>query len=196
MEREAVFGTLLTETRAAYRAHPDLMGFAPFPDDVTPQPLQSYHCPCADWLATERGFKPNQYDALQDAIIAASPIARWRETYKGTNIGQDFMDRFGCYSIIGEGGPFRSERLWLWIVYMPPGLDYPWHDHPAEEIYLVVAGSAVFRKAGVEDQILHPGDTTFHVGSQPHAMETLDQPVLCLVAWRGGFETPPKLTEV
>ena len=196
MEHGSVFDTLLTETRMAYQAHPDMMGFAPFPDDVTPQPLDPYHCPCGDWLEAENGFLPDRYESLQNAIIAAGPFARWRETYKGTDIGQHFMDRFGCYSIIGEGGPYMSEHLWLWIVYMPPGLDYPWHDHPAEEMYLVLSGSAVFRKTGEEDQVLRPGDTAFHAGSQPHAMETLDQPVLCLVAWRGGFEVPPKLTQV
>jgi len=44
------------------------------------------------------------------------------------------------------------------------------------------------------DKALTEDDTSFHQSNQPHAMETLDDPVLCLVAWRDDFETPPVLT--
>ena len=33
-----------------------------------------------------------------------------------------------------------------WMVYMPAGLYYPLHQHPAEEMYLCLAGEAVFKK--------------------------------------------------
>jgi|TARA_B110000259_G_C13827383_1_gene327201 quercetin dioxygenase-like cupin family protein len=77
------------------------------------------------------------------------------------------------------------------MVYMPPRLYYPYHNHPAEEIYMVVSGSAVFKRMGLPDETLAEGDTSFHEGNQPHAMETLAEPVLCLVAWRNQFQNPP-----
>lgn len=39
------------------------------------------------------------------------------------------------------------------------------------------------------------GDTSFRESNQPRAMETLDDLVLCLVAWRDDLETPPVWAE-
>lgn len=195
MSDETLYASLLNEARTAYVAHPDMLRFARFPDDVRRQPIEPYHCACADYLHSETGLTSPRYKALQDAIIAAGPAAIWRETYKGTDIDPDFMTRFACYCIIGEGGPFHSERLRLYIVFMPSHLNYPWHHHPAEEIYMVVSGSAVFKAKGQRDKILYAGDTAIHESNQPHAMETGDGPVLCLVAWRDQFGTPPVWSE-
>ncbi|WP_159086899.1 dimethylsulfonioproprionate lyase family protein [Loktanella sp. Alg231-35] len=186
---------LLKFARMAYDDHPDTRAFAAFPHDVIPQPVDPHSIPAAALLASETALATTQYPDLRDAIIAVGATAQWRETYKGTHIGQDFLDRFGCYSIIGNGGPFTSESLWMWAVYMPPHLHYPWHHHPGEEIYLVLAGQASFAKDGEAPQILHPGMTSFHASNQPHAMTTFDHPVLCLVIWRNGFQTAPVLTE-
>jgi quercetin dioxygenase-like cupin family protein len=87
-----------------------------------------------------------------------------------------------------------SAAIRLFMVYMPPHFYYPWHHHPAEEMYMVVSGNGVFKRKDCPDERLTEGDTSFHHSNQPHAMETLDDPVLCLVAWRDDFETPPVLT--
>ncbi len=194
MTAEAKYRTLLDEAQRAYQSNARMKTFAPFPDDITPQHVDPLHCPCGDWLAAERGLVSPHYGALQDAIVAAAPHARWRETYKDTAIGDDFLSRFGCYAIIGPDGPYTSEQLRLWIVYMPVHLYYPWHHHPGEEMYMVVSGYAVFRAEGEEDKVLGSGDTCFHKSNQSHAMETLDAPVMCLVAWRNGFDTVPVLS--
>jgi hypothetical protein len=187
------FETLLDAVRQTYLATPQLIGFAPFPKDIAPQPLLEFHTnPLKLFLAETKLYCPTS--SLRDAIVGAAPHAHWRETYKETNIGQDFMERFGCYAIIGNDAPFSSQTLWAWMVYMPAGLHYPWHQHPAEEMYFVVAGEAKFMRDGMATKILGPGDTSFHASNQPHAMETGDLPVLCLVVWRDQFETGPSLT--
>lgn len=196
MDTEALYQTLLAETRSAYRDHPGTQAFAPFPEDTRRQPFAPHHRPCADLMAAETGFAPGPYDKTRDAILGASPACHWRDTYKGTDIGSQFRDRFGCYCIIGDNGPFIAETLRLFIVYMPPGLDYPWHHHPAEEIYLVLSGSGLFKRDGHPDASLFPGQTVFHESNQPHALETGDAPILCLVAWRNHFLTKPVWSNV
>ena len=190
------FETLLRTLRHAYVTSPEMMAFTPFPDDVAAQPVTSYHCPCSDAFRDDTHLSSTTYGDLQDAIRAAGQVAHWRETYKDTEIGGDFMNRFGCFCIIGENAPFFSDAIRLFMVYMPAHLYYPWHNHPAEEIYMVVSGNALFRREGLPDKTLSEGQTSFHQSNQPHAMETLDQPVLCLVAWRDQFETPPVLTDM
>jgi quercetin dioxygenase-like cupin family protein len=176
--------------------HPDLMAFASFPEDLQTQVVHPHAMPALALLMAETGLAPETYPALFASCLAASVEAQWRDTYKDTDIGQDFMDRFGCYTIIGHGGAFQSAQLWSWVVYMPAGLHYPWHQHPGEEIYLVLAGEAEFMRWGEPGKTLRQGDTSDHASNQPHAMTTHEHPVLCLVLWRNGFDVGPVLSVV
>jgi len=195
MTQDILFQNLLHATQTAYRANPETQAFADFPSDIERQSVSSHHCNCSDVFQHDSKLASAKYADLQNAILAASDVAHWRETYKGTDISNDFMDRFGCYCIIGEDAPFMSEQIRLWMVYMPAQLHYPWHHHPAEEIYMVVSGNAIFRRQGCPDEVLSEGQTYFHKSNQPHAMETMDEPILCLVAWRDSFQAPPELTD-
>lgn len=191
--RHPSFDSLLAKARAAHATLPALSGFCPFPDDLTAQPVTPLHIPAADLLAQDAGLFSPDLSVFRDAFVAASPAARWRETYKGTDIGQDFIDRFGCYALIGTGGPWVSEQMASFVVYMPAGLHYRWHQHPAEELYLVIAGQAEFRRKGEPPETLGPGDTSFHASNQPHGMTTHDHPVMAYVLWRNHLGTPPVL---
>ena len=77
---------------------------------------------------------------------------------------------------------------------MPPGLWYPWHHHPADEIYFVLAGRGVFHKSSAEPKTLTAGEAAYHAPGEPHALETTDAPVLAYVLWRDHFDSPPMLT--
>mgnify|MGYP006081975217 CR=1 FL=1 len=191
MKHDDLYYTLLRTTQAVYTASSEMMAFRRFPHDIKRQTVTPYHCSCSDIFRDNTSLSSNTYTELQDAIRAAGQVAHWRATYKNTDIGDNFMNQFGCYCIIGENGPFSSDAIRLYMVYMPPHLYYPWHNHPAEEIYMLVSGSAVFKRMGLPDKTLAEGDTSFHEGNQPHAMETLAEPVLCLAAWRNQFQNPP-----
>lgn len=195
MTQDHLFQTLLRTTQDAYSANSKLSTFTPFPSDVERQTVVPYHCNCSEVFCNDTKLISKTHAALQDAIRKASGSVHWRETYKDTDIGDEFMDQFGCYCIIGDNAPFSSDAIRLFMVYMPSGLYYPWHHHPAEEIYLVVSGSAVFRREKSPDKVLVEGETSFHASNQPHAMETMEDPVLCLVAWRDEFQTPPVLNK-
>ena len=194
MNQEAVYQTLLRTTQDAYADNAEMTGFTPFPDDIVRQAVTPFHSTCCDVFCEDKKLVSQKYPALQDAIRAASDAVHWRQTYKDTDIGDDFMDQFACYCIIGENAPFMSAAIRLFMVYMPPHFYYPWHHHPAEEMYVVVSGTGVFKRKDCPDERLTEGEISFHQSNQPHAMETLDDPVLCLVAWRNDFETPPVLT--
>ncbi|MEW9918296.1 dimethylsulfonioproprionate lyase family protein [Marimonas sp. MJW-29] len=193
-DHDLLWDGLLTATREAYAASAALSAFSPFAGDIRRQPVTPFHVAAAALFAAEAGLYTDSLAALRDAFRSCAPLAQWRETYKETDIGQDFMDRFGCYCLIGEGGAFASDTMAAWLVYMPPHLYYPWHQHPAEEMYLVVAGEALFLRHGEAPEVLRPGQTSAHASNQPHAMQTFDHPVMALVVWRNGFDSPPVLT--
>ncbi|SHJ11894.1 dimethylsulfoniopropionate lyase DddQ [Shimia gijangensis] len=190
-----IFDTLLDVARKAHQASTEMTAFCPFPDDIRATEATAFHIPASDLFQAETGLFTDHHDDFRKALVAAAPYVRWRETYKGTDIGQDFLDRFGCYCLIGPDAPFHSDQMFCWMVYMPPGLHYPWHHHPGEEMYLVLGGEAEFFRKGAADETLRSGDVCQHGSNQPHAMETFEHPVLAYVVWRNGFATPPVLTK-
>ncbi len=190
----AIWQAVLSAARDVHRSHPAVSAFCGFPHDIAPQPVTPFHIPAADLFGSEPDLATSQYAGFRDALVTASPYARWRETYKETDIGDDFLARFGCYCLIGDGGPFASQQMRAWMVYMPPRLHYRWHHHASEEMYLVIAGEAEFLSKGAAPETLGPGDTSTHARNQPHAMETYENPVLAYVVWRNGFDGLPTLT--
>ncbi len=190
-----VWDRCLARAREVHEAQAALLEFCPFPDDLRPQEVAPYHIPAADLFAADSALVSKTYPELCNAVRAGGDHALWRETYKGTAIGQSFLDRFGCYALIGPGGAFDSATMWAWFVYMPAGLDYPFHHHPGEEAYLVIAGGGRFRRAGKPDAELGEGDLMIHGANEPHALVTAGKPILAYVVWRNGFGTGPVLTD-
>ena len=186
--------TLLAETRTAHNTLPALADFVAFPDTLTEQPVTPYHTPAADLFYNEPNLFTDRFAGFRDALIAAGPLAQWRETYKGTPIGADFLNRFACYEFIGHDAPFGTDRMRGFMVYQPPGLHYPWHHHPAEEMYVVLAGEAEFAIEGEGVQTLRAGACVYHRSNVPHALTTHEYPILAYVLWRNHFDVKPVLT--
>ena len=132
--------------------------------------LWHIHDPSADLFTLKRTFRTNQ------------------------TITTKFLNKFGCYGLIGPESPFQSEKIRAWVVYMPKNFYYPWHHHPAEEMYLCLAGEAVFQRENCPDTRLGSGGIMEHSANQPHSMETLEHPIMSYVVWRNEFGTKPVLT--
>ena len=185
---------LLETARNVHLGNSKLQDFCPFPKDIKKQDFLPFNIPASDLMQNEIGLFSDSYIELRDAFTAASPYAHWRQTYKGTAVGDKFLEKFGCYGLIGPESPFQSEEIRAWVVYMPKNFYYPWHQHPAEEMYLCLAGEAVFRKEGSPEAVLNSGGVMEHSTNQPHAMETFDHPIMAYVVWRNEFGTKPVLT--
>ena len=185
---------LLETARNVHLANSKLQDFCPFPKDIKKQEFLPFNIPAGDLMQNEIGFFSDNYIELRDAFIAAGPYAHWSQTYKGTTVGDKFLEKFGCYGLIGPESPFQSEEIRAWVVYMPKNFYYPWHQHPAEEMYLCLAGEAAFRKEGFPEVVLNSGGVMEHSTNQPHAMETFDHPIMAYVVWRNEFGTRPVLT--
>jgi len=192
---KSVFNNLINIAESVHKNHPRVNDFCEFPDDIQPQDLSPNHIIPSTLLQKETDLFTKKYQIFRDAFIEASPFAHWRETYKDTDIGKDFMERFGCYCLIGPNAPFFSLKMHAFVVYMPPHLFYPWHNHPGEEMYLTIAGEAEFMKVGEDNKILREGGVSEHKSNQPHAMKTLNCPVMAYVIWRNNFNTGPVWTD-
>ena len=189
-----IWENLLEKAKSVHSANIELQKFCPFPKDIKKQEFQPFHVLASDLMQNDIGLHTDDFTELRDAFILASPYAHWRQTYKGTSVSNTFLEEFGCYGLIGPDSPFQSEEIRAWIVYMPKNFYYPWHQHPAEEMYLCLAGEAVFRRKNFPDIRLKPGGAMEHLTNQPHSMETLEHPIMAYVVWRNEFGTKPILT--
>lgn len=195
MTARALFEDALEAARAWHRALPPARAFCDWPTDLAwtgkpPRPL-----PSARLVASDPGPASPASSALLSALQALVPHVEWRHGYTAQEVGQDFLDRFCWFELAGPHGHFLSHQTRLTVGYWGPRLFYPRHQHAPAELYTVVSGGAVFHADDEADATLGPGDTRLHAPRQPHAMTTIDQPVLSFVFWRGaGLDDPPRMT--
>ncbi|MEP1442658.1 MAG: dimethylsulfonioproprionate lyase family protein [Hyphomicrobiales bacterium] len=192
-----LFDAALSSVEAFYKASPELMDFVPFPDscDLSFEPKTPRLMPAVKHFNSDESLHAGPFDNARRALLDLKDEAFWREPYKGTDLAQTFMDRFCVYELFGLEGHFKCQTTRGFIVYSTGNLYYPWHHHPAEELYFIIAGEAAFATEGNAPKLLKAGDTAFHAANQPHNMQTHDKGVLAWVQWRGDLETPPEFTD-
>ena len=188
--------TLDDVLEAARLLHETLRGLSEFgswPTDLTPTGLQPRSIPATDLVvALDQPGSPRTTD-LVEAIRSTAHLAHWKRTYSEKEVGADFRNRYGYFELFGPTGHFHSTQLRGYVAFWGAGLDYDWHSHQAEELYLTLAGGAVFKVAG-DQAFVGPEGTRAHASWQSHAMSTLDQPILTIVLWRGeGLNDLPRM---
>lgn len=94
-------------------------------------------------------------------------------------------DRHAYVELVGPKGAFASEDVRLGLYFQSAGTVYPSHHHAAEELYLVLSGTAEWQKDDAPFARVAPGTLIHHLSFQPHATTTLDEPMLAMWAWLG-----------
>ena len=188
-----VWADLLTQARALHQAVPALSSFCPFPEIIPQDGFEPHTDPLCDALQADSTLS-GPHSAFQTACLHAAPHAKWRDTYRDTPIGEVLHAHFGTFEILGRDTPLQTDTMRGFLIYQTPGYYYPLHHHPAEEIYLVLAGEADFVVEDGETRRLGPGDTSFHASNQPHALTTTDRSILANVLWRGDIDIKPVFT--
>jgi hypothetical protein len=184
---------VLEAARQLHQAHPDLSEFGTWPTDLTTTQLEPSPIPAVELVRNFDAGCSEMTKALSDAIKTTAHLAHWKVTYTEDEVGADFLQRYGYYELFGPTGHFHSTQLRGYVAYWGAGLNYDWHSHQAEELYLTLAGGAVFRIAG-DDSFVGPNQTRHHNSWQSHAMTTTDQPILTFVLWRGeGMDDLPRM---
>ena len=145
-----------------------------------PKPLPEHPAPMGDLVARLYGMHGE---------------LAWSQTYGAADFGARFLDRYGWTELIGARGPIASHSLACGFLLLGPEADYPSHHHAAEEIYLVLSGTAYWRR-GVDPWMRRPpGALVHHPPHMRHAMRTDDEPLLALYFWRGGDLTQKSIID-
>lgn len=187
------------------RMRADLPRFAPETVDFAPEfftaaPIAGgpppAHVPAVDRLGAAPPLASEATRPIVDAVLAAAPDLYWRRSYTAADgVGDAFLNGYGWFELFGPTGAFNGRTCRVMAGFWDQGLVYPDHSHAAEELYVVLAGGAVFSRPDHPPRRAGPGDVVHHPPHAPHAMAMRDAPLLALGVWRGdGFEGPPALT--
>lgn len=121
--------------------------------------------------------------AWADTLAALAPALHWaRSRRSGT---EAFHQGHANTEIIGPAGLERRSDVVLGASLLAPGVVYPDHDHPPEEIYLVLsAGDWFNRHAGWYTP--GAGGAVYHPPGIVHAMRAGTTPLLAIwCLWPG-----------
>ena len=104
-----------------------------------------------------------------------------------------FLANYAYAELVGPGGMALSADTAPGLLLIGPDNHYPPYSHPAEEIYLVVAGEAEWRQGSEAWKTRTPASVIHHAPNRVHAMRTAAEPLLALYAWRGDINIAASL---
>jgi hypothetical protein len=130
------------------------------------------------------------------AIQQAAPLFRWRQNpnYNAANMGAAFMAGYGYVEFAGpKEALFHAAGIRVGILLLGPGLHYPLHAHPAEEIYHPLTDGGLWRRGEEDWRTVPAGAPIHHPPMMPHETKAADRTLLALYCWRGDTATEARL---
>ncbi len=128
---------------------------------------------------------------LTRAARAAFGLVRWSEFYAEDDWSRDFLPSFANGEGIGPDGRLRHDRIILGLFLLGPETRYPAHAHPAEEFYIVLAGTPAFQVGADSEFVARPpGSIILHPADVSHAIRSGDEPFFGVFGWRGKIAAP------
>ncbi len=121
---------------------------------------------------------------LAEALAPCLPLLAWRAPGFG-RLPMDVAAKITVCEILGPDGMFADPDIRFGLLFQQARVDYPPHRHAAEELYLVLEGTAGWSVDGLEPSPQPPGAFVHHAPWRTHAMQTGAEPLLAAWAWTG-----------
>lgn len=154
---------------------------------------QSYHARRHAYAPlVARALGSGQGGRGQEILERLSPVHAslpWTYHYVPRSAAEELGDRIAFAELIGPDGPLLAPHCRVGFTLLAEQTIYPLHNHPAVELYLVLAGNAQWSTPTSERRV-PPGDLVLHKSDESHSMRTFDEPLLALWAWRGDIDSP------
>jgi hypothetical protein len=157
-----------------------------WPRELIARPVIARPLPVVAALPGLSRFAAPQTRALVNRVATLAGALDWRQTYTRADFGQRFLDNYGFSEWIGERGAFISGAIACGVLLLGPETEYPAHSHEAEELYLPLAGHALWRSCESDWRLRPPGIWIHHPAWTIHAMRTGREPLLAAYVWRAG----------
>jgi len=150
--------------------------------------VEPSYLPAADFLSETFANTDQQTRGLVETFERHKNRLRWEQSYRKEDdvVPEAMLEGYAFAETIGMQGPFVSERIRAGIGIWGPEIVYPRHQHQAEEIYIVLAGSAEFKIGEAEVSRRSTGDVVYVESNTPHGFRTTDQSLVVYYLWQAG----------
>ena len=91
--------------------------------------------------------------------------------------------------LLGPQGLVPSDQIRLGLYGMLPFADYGLRTHPAEEIFVMLAGTAFWRRGDTAYNPHRSGERSYHPSCLPHATRTGEDAFMSVYVWAGDIST-------
>jgi len=91
--------------------------------------------------------------------------------------------------LLGPDGLVKSDKIRLGLYGMLPNAEYGIRTHPAEEIYIMLAGEVDWIRGHMPYTPHLPNERSYHPSMMPHASRTRSAPFMSVYSWRGDIST-------
>ena len=91
--------------------------------------------------------------------------------------------------LLGPGGLVKSDDVRLGFYGLLPNSEYGIRTHPAEEVFIMLAGQAYWKRGTKPYMLSSPGERSYHPSMMPHATRTGDLAFMSVYAWHGDLST-------
>lgn len=161
------------------------------PDDPTRLPVCRFVESVLDAAPSDTASRSELVAASRNVISQA----RWVNKYAPTKELAALFDNFAFCDFVGPTSAQASDDVTLGFVLLGPDTSYPFHEHPARELYYVMSGTAGWATDFDDYVVRPPGTFLLHTEDQPHAMRTYAEPMLAVSAWRGDVQGRSRFSE-
>ncbi len=154
----------------------------------TYSPASACMLPASDYLDDALSQTIPETHELVARLAANRDELRWEQTYTKADsaISETMLSRYGFVELIGSEGPYVSQKVRSGIGVYGPEIGYPPHRHKAEEIYIVLAGSAEFQLDGNAPRTCTAGDVVYVPSSLVHGFQTAHEAMVVFYIWQSG----------
>ena len=91
--------------------------------------------------------------------------------------------------LLGPDGLITSNTIRIGVYGLLPNAEYGIRTHPAEEVFVMLAGEAYWKRDDDDYQLQRSGERSFHPSMLPHATKTGDRAFMSVYVWRGDIAT-------
>ena len=87
--------------------------------------------------------------------------------------------------LLGPDGLVHSNKVRIGLYGMLPHSEYDIRTHPAEEIYIMLAGNCLWKRGAQAYQLAGVGERSYHPSMLPHATKTEQSAFMSVYLWAG-----------
>ena len=140
------------------------------------QPISSHDIPCCLPDSVLELLQTTSPESTVSKIAALAQDLQWNESARS---------HAPISELVGPTSLIKHKSFRVGLFALTPEIDYADHAHPADEVYIVLAGSGRWSLDGGPYQVKRAGDIIDIPSMMTHAMQTGTTPALTLYSWTG-----------